>query len=160
PKPGHFSEIPVVSGPRRSLSRLEAPGTTGSSLPTRTGQEQVRKERIMLFSRGKKLTAVLLALGLSAGAAGALASPGHRPRPAAAADGRLIVREWGTFLSVQGSDGGTLGGMVDSEERLPIFVRERTLDGGNRACWFQKMETPVTYFYVDRPRTVRVRVDM
>src|SRR5262249_48390449 len=74
--------------------------------------------------------------------------------------GKLIVHEWGTFLSVQGSDGQTLGGMIESEERLPNFVRERALDGRNRACLNSKMETPVTYFYVDRPRTVQVRVDM
>jgi hypothetical protein len=35
------------------------------------------------------------------------------------------IHEWGTFLSVQGSDGATLGGMVDPEENLPRFVRER-----------------------------------
>jgi hypothetical protein len=74
--------------------------------------------------------------------------------------GPLIVHEWGTFLSVQGSDGRTLGGMIDSEERLPGFVRERDLDGRPRRSIFAKMETPVTYFYVDRPRTVQVRVGM
>src|SRR5262249_368429 len=90
----------------------------------------------------------------------AVASPVPTPRGSPRDEGRLIVHEWGTFLSVQGSDGGTLGGMVDSEERLPIFVRERSLDGGNRACYFHELETPVTYFYVDRRRTVKVRVDM
>jgi hypothetical protein len=106
------------------------------------------------------LPAVLAALGLATCAALAAASPGRLARTSPQDEGRLIVHEWGTFLSVQGSDGGTLGGMVDSEERLPIFVRERRLDGRNRACMFLKMETPVTYFYVDRPRTVQVRVDM
>src|SRR5262249_30274635 len=72
----------------------------------------------------------------------------------------LIVHEWGTFLSVQGSDGGTLGGMVESEEDLPNFVRERGLGGRNRACLMQKVETPVTYFYTDRPRTVKMRAEM
>ncbi len=74
--------------------------------------------------------------------------------------GKLIVHEWGTFLSVQGSDGVSVGGMVDSEETLPLFVRERELFGRNRACWNSKMETPVTYFYVDQPRKVKVRVGM
>ena len=42
-----------------------------------------------------------------------LASPGHRS--AATTDqGDLIVHEWGSFLSVQGSDGVTLGGIIDS----------------------------------------------
>jgi hypothetical protein len=114
----------------------------------------------MFSTNGRRLVAVLLALGLSSWATLAAASPGRLPRGSPPNEGRLIVHEWGTFLSVQGSDGGTLGGMVDSEERLPIFVRERRLDGRNRACMFLKMETPVTYFYVDRPRTVQVRVDM
>jgi hypothetical protein len=50
--------------------------------------------------------------------------------------------------------------MVDSEENLPGFVRERSLNGRNRAELFIKMETPVTYFYVDKPRKVRVKVGM
>ena len=73
---------------------------------------------------------------------------------------KLIVHEWGTFLSVQGSDGVTQGGMVDSEENLPGFVQDRTLIGRNRAALFLKMETPVTYFYVDKPRKVHVHVGM
>jgi hypothetical protein len=79
------------------------------------------------------------------------------PRPDA---GGLVVHEWGTFLSVQGSDGSTQGGMVDSEERLPRFVRERELAGYRRGSLYQKMETPVTYFYTDRPMQVQVRVGM
>jgi hypothetical protein len=79
---------------------------------------------------------------------------------AANGQGKMIVHEWGTFLSVQGSDGVSLGGMIDSEEELPVFVRERDLDGRNRSCFFLKMETPVTYFYVDQPRTVQVKVGM
>ncbi|MGL4421831.1 MAG: hypothetical protein ACRCZF_14275 [Gemmataceae bacterium] len=72
----------------------------------------------------------------------------------------LIVHEWGTFLSVQGADGVALGGMIDSEESLPSFVRERDLQGRNRAGLFLKMETPVTYFYTDRPMTAEIKVDM
>src|SRR5207244_3983526 len=75
---------------------------------------------------------------------------------------KLIVHEWGTFLTVQGSDGNTLGGMVDSEEALPKFVMERTESAQERsltrrALMFTKMETPVTYFYVDKPMIVRVK---
>src|SRR5687768_6711735 len=65
--------------------------------------------------------------------------------PAPTAGSGLVVHEWGTFLSVQGSDGSTMGGMVDSEEQLPPFVRERGLSGRNRVGLTQKMETPVTY---------------
>jgi hypothetical protein len=85
------------------------------------------------------------------------AAPGA---PAPANGGTWVVHEWGTFLSVQGSDGVTLGGMVDSEESLPLFVRQRDLGGRSRASYYAKMETPVTYFYTDRPRDVQVRVDM
>jgi hypothetical protein len=107
----------------------------------------------MLRHKGKLLLLglLLVSAGLSASAADA---------PMATSSGKMIVHEWGTFLSVQGSDGATLGGMVDSEEELPNFVRERDLWGGNRACWLQKMETPVTYFYVDTPRTIQVKVGM
>jgi hypothetical protein len=95
-----------------------------------------------------------------AGTAGGVALPDPaRERPAKPRVG-LTVHEWGTFLSVQGSDGVSLGGMVDSEEELPAFVRERSLGGRNRACYNTKVETPVTYFYTDRPRVVKVRADM
>jgi hypothetical protein len=88
------------------------------------------------------------------------AVPACGPGAAAAVDGTWVVHEWGTYLSVQGSDGVTLGGMVDSEEALPLWVRERDLGGRSRASYYGKMETPVTYFYTDRPRQVRVRVEM
>ncbi len=101
---------------------------------------------------------VLAALGLWA-----LPSPASPPSPnptQSTMSSGLVVHEWGTFLSIQGSDGATLGGMIDSEEKLPLFVRERDLNGRNRACFWLKMETPVTYFYTDRPMTVEVKVDM
>jgi hypothetical protein len=105
----------------------------------------------MLRHKGKLLLLGLLLLG-----AGITAADAPQPN----SSGKMIVHEWGTFLSVQGSDGKTLGGMVDSEEDLPNFVRERDLYGRNRACWMTKMETPVTYFYVDQPRAVQVKVGM
>src|SRR5436309_3176916 len=74
---------------------------------------------------------------------------------------RLTVHEWGTFLSMQGSDGVSLGGMVDSEEALPLFVESREDPKSRvRSLIRQKMETPVTYFYTDQPQAVEVRVDM
>jgi hypothetical protein len=74
--------------------------------------------------------------------------------------GQFIVHEWGTFLSVQGSNGETLGGMVDSDEVLPPFVDSRSTDAWLRSLMRTKGETPVTYFYTDRPRVVQVKVDM
>jgi hypothetical protein len=50
--------------------------------------------------------------------------------------------------------------MVASEERLPPFVLERSLDTYQRTFIRTKMETPVTYFYTDQPRTVNVRIEM
>jgi hypothetical protein len=73
---------------------------------------------------------------------------------------KLVVHEWGTFLSVQGSNGVTLGGMVASEESLPPFVESRTFPTWMRTQFLSKMETPVTYFYTDKPMTVSVKVDM
>ncbi len=105
----------------------------------------------MMRSLGKKAWVILATAGLCWAAADIGAGPSPGP-------GKLIVHEWGTFLGVQGSDGVALGGMVGSEEKLPPFVRERALDGRSQMNF--KMETPVTYFYVDRPRTVQVRVAM
>jgi hypothetical protein len=86
-------------------------------------------------------------------------SPGKSKAPASD-QGPLVVHEWGTFLSVQGSDGVTLGGIVDSEEPLPSFVEAHGIPAWQRSKIYLKMETPVTYFYVDRPRDVQVRVEM
>jgi hypothetical protein len=113
-----------------------------------------------------RATALLLApfLFLSAGPTSA---KGGRPAP-----DPLVVHEWGTFTSMQGSDGVVLEGLQHEEERLPSFVYSRT---EVRECplrevgWkglevpathvTQKMETPVLYFHSKTPRRLRVRVD-
>jgi hypothetical protein len=87
-------------------------------------------------------------------------APSASPKNAPDSQGPLIVHEWGTFLSVQGSDGVTLGGMVDSDEALPPFVESRSIAAWRRSLMRVKGETPVTYFYTDRPRVVQVKVDM
>jgi hypothetical protein len=84
----------------------------------------------------------------------------------------LIVHEWGTFTSVQGSDGASLEGLQHEEEPLPPFVysRAKVRDCPLRAAGYkglevpathvtQKMETPVIYFHSKTERRVRVRVD-
>lgn len=101
--------------------------------------------------------AVLVAL---AAAAAAPASPPTAAPVKPAEKVPFVVHEWGTFLQVQGSDGVALGGMVASEAPLPSFVVERNLHSFQRTLIFSKMETPVTYFYTDRPLRVQVRVDM
>lgn len=87
-------------------------------------------------------------------------------RAAVAADDDFVVHEWGTFTSVSGADGVRLEfrPLVDSD--LPDFVLNRPRQAGIAAPIgskldyrvFQRMETPVTYFYTDRDREVRVKV--
>lgn len=84
----------------------------------------------------------------------------------------LVVHEWGTFTSMQGSDGITLEGLQWEEEALPRFVHslvrfdqqadaeplmQRKLPRSVRRVT-QKMETPVLYFHTFTRRKVRVRV--
>jgi hypothetical protein len=83
--------------------------------------------------------------------------------------GEFTVHEWGTFTTFSGSDGIFL-------DFRPLDVNHDDLPGYvlDRASWSQsplkvlskrrlrglvRMETPVTYFYTDRHRTVDVRVD-
>ncbi len=84
----------------------------------------------------------------------------------------LVVHEWGTFTSVQGTAGIALEGLQHEEEALPDFVYSRSKV---RACPLRdkgfkglevpanhvtlKMETPVLYFHTSVARKVRVRVD-
>lgn len=88
------------------------------------------------------------------------------------ASDRFVVHEWGTFTSMQGSDGVALEGLTREEESLPHFVysRAEVRDCPLRAQGWKglevppdhvtrKMETPVIYFRSATPRKVRVRVD-
>jgi len=95
--------------------------------------------------------------------------------PAGAGDDRpapFVVHEWGTFTSVQGSDGVGLEGLEHEEEALPGFVydRQKLRDCPLRTKGWkglelpahhvtQKLETPVLYFHTTTPRRVQVRVD-
>jgi hypothetical protein len=98
---------------------------------------------------------VVLGLGLltAAAAAGLAMSPGEEER----ADD-LVVHEWGTFLSVGGSDGVALEGMYHEEHALPAFVHARGRDQLRLPSVILKGETPVIYFYTGRARPVRVEV--
>ena len=77
----------------------------------------------------------------------------------------LIIHEWGTFTSVSGSDGVLLSFRPLTRNDLPSFVFSLA-DVHGRAVFrkyalsaFQRMETPVTYFYTPFERDVRVRVE-
>src|SRR5690349_2772394 len=86
------------------------------------------------------------------------------PDPSAAAaayPGKgFVVHEWGTDTVVVGSDGSLQRGLHHEEEDLPSFVYDRvragTLPGSTSV--HVKMETPVTYFYSDKPMKARVQV--
>ncbi|QDU31169.1 hypothetical protein ETAA8_63220 [Anatilimnocola aggregata] len=82
--------------------------------------------------------------------------------PTEAAPDSLIVHEWGTFTTYSGSDGGKLEFRPLFDDDLPPFVLDRSL-GSNPFSKLSyralvRMETPITYFYTDRPRDVRARV--
>ena len=68
------------------------------------------------------------------------------------------VHEWGTNTIVVGSDGSMQRGLQHEEEDLPSFVYDRRRED-LQAEFDVKMETPVTYFYSDRPLTVNVGVN-
>lgn len=87
------------------------------------------------------------------------------------------VHEWGTFTSVQSSDGTYLDGLHHEEESLPAFVHQfdyagvggQSLESHPRTKGLklaaipepvnQKLETPVIYFHTDQTRDIDVRVD-
>jgi hypothetical protein len=68
------------------------------------------------------------------------------------------VHEWGTNTVVVGSDGSLQRGLHHEEEDLPSFVYDRRSLGVERTSVEVKMETPVAYFYSERPMTARVDV--
>jgi hypothetical protein len=75
----------------------------------------------------------------------------------------FIVHEWGTDTIVVGSDGSLQRGLHHEEEDLPGFVYDRVkaalfTEGTESPSVTIKMETPVTYFYSEVPRTVRASV--
>jgi hypothetical protein len=76
------------------------------------------------------------------------------------------AHEWGTFTSVQGSNGQLLSWRPLESSELPAFVFSTTASSGfNRSSvskvnmvTLQRMETPVIYFYADQPLKVDVDV--
>ena len=83
--------------------------------------------------------------------------------------GEFTVHEWGTFTTFSGSDGVFLDfrPLDVNHNDLPDYVLDRGSLSKNPLRYVGKrnlrgrvrMETPVTYFYTDRHRTVNVRVD-
>jgi hypothetical protein len=82
------------------------------------------------------------------------------------AKNRLVVHEWGTFTSVVGADGTMLEWKPLIGSDLPTFVYNRATACETPEQWheekglpsFQRMETPVLYFYADEAMDVTVEV--
>jgi len=73
----------------------------------------------------------------------------------------FVVHEWGTNTVVVSSSGKLLRGMHHEEEDLPAFVYDRLKQGESLSSpSVAKMETPVDYFYSDKPLTATVSVGM
>lgn len=70
----------------------------------------------------------------------------------------VVVHEWGTFLSMSGSDGVALDGMYHEEHALPAFVHARGTDQLRLRSILTKGETPVIYFYTKSEQNARVEV--
>jgi hypothetical protein len=97
-------------------------------------------------------------------------APRPEPPPPAASPA-LVAHEWGTFTSVQGTDGVSLEGLHHEDEPLPPFVHGRCtampscLHPGQKSIEAipegvtQKLETPVIYFYTEQAQQVAVEVD-
>ncbi|MCA9138907.1 MAG: hypothetical protein KDB00_19180 [Planctomycetales bacterium] len=87
--------------------------------------------------------------------------PGNNP-----ASDRFIAHEWGTFTTFSGSDGVYMDfrPLAAEHSDLPNYVLDRGSYSLNSAFTKSRifgkvrMETPVTYFYTDRIRTVNVKV--
>jgi hypothetical protein len=89
---------------------------------------------------------------------------------AAKSDGNYVVHEWGTFTSVQGTDGQLVEWRPLESSSLPQFVYNWYHPGPGRRdasgltaskaaiSTLQRMETPVIYFYSDQEQTVDVSV--
>ena len=91
--------------------------------------------------------------------------PDAPPSDAPIADG-LAVQEWGTYTSVQASDGHALGGLHHEDETLPAFVQRR--NWSDRSNYYfenlaeeplQQLETPVLYFWSKKAQDVQVQID-
>lgn len=82
---------------------------------------------------------------------------------------RLILHEWGTFTSIAGKDGFELEwAPLSGESDLPAFVHTEQTPGptrfvgrpsrGKGESGTLRMETPVIYFYADRPMEIALSV--
>jgi hypothetical protein len=121
--------------------------------------------RFSLFSLTTRKCQLLLGLCLAFGTLGLLGSVARSHQKG------FVAHEWGTFTSVQGSDGTLLSWRPLQTSRLPQFVYNWQNPGYNRQSLsglalgkgamitLQRMETPVIYFYSEEKQSVDVSVD-
>jgi hypothetical protein len=96
--------------------------------------------------------AALLAAAMALAAAAPVPGVGDRP-------GGLVVHEWGTFSSFSGSDGGYLPFHPAANTDLPKFIYRGGWPFKGDYAGTVSLETPVLYFYTDRPVTASVRAE-
>jgi hypothetical protein len=104
--------------------------------------------------------AALPAAVLAALACGLAAADDPKNNPSPGADGALVVHEWGTFSTFSGSDGKNQK-FYPYDNDLPDFVHsyiphnaKQGPEGG-----LISLETPVIYFYSEKPLKASVQVD-
>jgi hypothetical protein len=109
------------------------------------------------------------ATGLWTAALALLVAAGPVGAPTAEEGSRLVVHEWGTFTAVTGDDGMPVEWRpLSATDDLPGFVYRKPPSGPlaianarsvkPRLAALARLETPVLYFYSDRPVTVSARV--
>ena len=70
----------------------------------------------------------------------------------------LVVHEWGTFSSFSGSD-GIAAKFYPTGNDLPMFVYSTTRFTKGSNGGMVSLETPVLYFYTDKPINATVRAE-
>jgi hypothetical protein len=124
-----------------------------------------------------KSLAILNALILVVGCTSLPLKGQNSPTPIAnySPDQGFVIHEWGTFTTLQTSDGRLLNGLEKEEEKVPAFVKNicfcveqyRTMPQKGFDKKYNilknvnlKMETPVLYFYHNEPSAKTVSLNV
>jgi hypothetical protein len=128
---------------------------------------------VTLRARRLALFALLVPPFVAAACGGNVAhqSSSTHPTPAPTASAMpeaprgLLVQEWGTYTSVQASDGHALGGVHHVDEALPTWVHRRNFTDRSNYYFeqlpeepMQQLETPVLYFWSSTAQSLSVTV--
>jgi hypothetical protein len=114
----------------------------------------------MIMCIWNKWALALPVVGLLALASCYAADPATNDKSPASSAQDFVVHEWGTFSTFSGSDGKNLK-FHPYDDDLPEFVH--AYEGRNSKVGPQggtiSLETPVLYFYAERPMTASVQVE-